>query len=125
MDTKTKGSAQPSKTEIIAWYTEQIEIATLRKTLSELNKDIATFDAQRLKATIMIAQMQEPQKATGNEVEHEVTQEDLDANPELVENNVKVGDKILISGTPTPEEQAFEEQSFEEDQVPVRTLKKE
>lgn len=125
MNTETKAPEQPSKEQIVLWYNEQIEIATLRKTLSELNKDIATFDAQRLKATIMIAQMQEPQKATGNEIEHEVTQEDLDANPELVENNVKVGDKILISGTPTPEEQTFEEQSFEEDQVPVRTLKKE
>lgn len=120
MNTETKAPEQPSKEQIVSWYAEQIEIATLRRTLSELNKDIATFDAQRLKATIMIAQMQEPQKANGNEIEHEVTQEDLDANPELVENNVKVGDKILISGTPTPEEQ-----SFEDTEVPVRTLKKE
>ncbi len=121
MTTETKMPEQPSKEQIIAWYSEQIEVATLRRTLSELNKDIATFDAQRLKATIMIAQMQEPQKATGNEIEHEVTQEDLDANPELVENNVKVGDKILIAGTPTPEEENYSE----EDLVPVRTLKKE
>ena len=120
MNTETKAPEQPSKEQIIAWYKEQIEIATLRRDLSALQAEIAKNEAQRVQATVLMAQMQNPASQNQNEVEHEVTQEDLDANPELVENGVKVGDKILVSN---PRSQVALEQPGEEDNK-VRTLKK-
>lgn len=99
MNTETNTPEQPSKEQIIAWYKEQIEVTSLRRDLSVLQMEIAKNDAQRLQATILMAQMQDP--SSKNEVEHVITQEDLDANPELVENGVKVGDTILVSNPQT------------------------
>ena len=95
MNPETTTPTPPSKDQIIAWYKEQIEVATLRRDLSALQLEIAKNDAQRTQATILMAQMQDP--VSQNEVEHVVTQEDLDVNPELVENGIKVGDKILVN----------------------------
>jgi hypothetical protein len=120
MNTETKAPEQPTKDQIIAWYKEQIEVATLRRDLSALQAEIAKNEAQRTQATILMAQMQDPASQNHNEVEHEVTQEDLDANPELVQNGVKVGDKILVSN---PRPQVAPEQQEEEDEK-VRKLKK-
>lgn len=117
MSTEKNTPEQPSKDQIIAWYKEQIEVATLRRDLSALQAEIAKNEAQRTQATILMAQMQDP--ASQNEVEHEVTQEDLDANPELVQNGVKVGDKILVSN---PRPQIAPEQPEEDEKV--RKLKK-
>jgi uncharacterized small protein (DUF1192 family) len=97
MSTEKNTQEQPSKDHIIAWYKEQIEVATLRRDLSALQAEIAKNEAQRVQATILMAQMQDPASQNKNEVEHVVTQEDLDANPELVENGLKVGDKILVN----------------------------
>lgn len=93
---------KPSKDQIVSWYKEQIEIATLRRDLTALQAEIAKNEAQRVQATVLMAQMQNP-AASANEVEHIVTQEDLDNNPELAENGVKVGDKILVSNGSSPE----------------------
>jgi hypothetical protein len=120
MSTEKNTPEQPSKDQIIAWYKEQIEVATLRRDLSALQAEIAKNEAQRTQATILMAQMQDPASQNQNEVEHEVTQEDLDANPELVQNGVKVGDKILVSN---PRPQVVHEQPEEEDDK-VRKLKK-
>ncbi len=117
MSTETKAPEQPTKEQIIAWYKDQIEVATLRRDLSALQAEIAKNEAQRTQATILMAQMQDP--ASQNEVEHIVTQEDIDANPELVENGVKVGDKILVSN---PRPQVAPEQPEEDEKV--RKLKK-
>lgn len=108
MSTEKNTQEQPSKDQIISWYKEQIEVATLRRDLSALQAEIAKNEAQRTQATILMAQMQDP--ASQNQVEHIVTQEDLDANPELVENGIKLGDKILVNNpqpqqTLQPEEQ--------------------
>lgn len=119
MNPETKAPEQPTKEQIIAWYKDQIEVATLRRDLSALQADIAKNEAQRVQATVLMAQMQDP--ASQNEVEHIVTQEDIDANPELVENGVKVGDKILIAN---PRQAASPAPAPEEDDVKVKTLKK-
>ena len=100
MNTQNTTPEQPSKEKIISWYKEQIEVATLRRDLSALQAEIAKNDAQRTQATILMAQMQDP--VSQNEVEHVITQEDLDVNPELVENGIKVGDKILVNNPKTP-----------------------
>jgi len=118
MKTETKAPEQPTKEQIIAWYTEQIEIASLRRDLTALQAEIAKNEAQRMQATVLLAQMQNP--VSQNEVEHIVTQNDLDANPELVENGVKVGDKILVSN---PEPQVAHEKPEEDEKV--RKLKTE
>lgn len=100
MSTNTEEKKLPTKDEIIAWYNEQIEIANLRFQLADLNAKIAKADEERLKSTIIMAQMQGPQNPQQQGTPHVVTQEDLDSNPELVENNVKVGDTILVANKP-------------------------
>lgn len=122
MNSETKTPEVPSKEQIIAWYKEQIEIATLRRDLSVLQMEIAKNEAQRTQATILMAQMQNP--ASQNEVEHIVTQEDLDANPELVENNVKVGDKILVNNPTAITELPSENDPGADENTPVKKLKK-
>jgi hypothetical protein len=122
MNSETKNPEVPSKEQIINWYKEQIEITTLRRDLSALQMEIAKNEAQRTQATILMAQMQSP--ASQNEVEHIVTQEDLDANPELVENNVKVGDKILVNNPTAITEQPSEIDPGVDDNTPVKKLKK-
>jgi len=122
MNAKTKTQDVPSKEQIIAWYKEQIEITTLRRDLSVLQMEIAKNEAQRTQATILMAQMQTP--TSQNEVEHTVTQEDIDANPELVENNVKVGDKILVNNPTAITELPSEIDLGVDENTPVKKLKK-
>lgn len=119
MSTESKAPEQPTKEQIVNWYKDQIEVATLRRDLSALQAEIAKNEAQRVQATILMAQMQDP--ASQSEVEHVVTQEDIDANPELSENGVKVGDTILVSN---PRPATAPQQPEEEDTAKVRQLKK-
>lgn len=49
---------EATREEVIAWYKEQIEFATLRAELSELQNRAAKADAERLQATMFIAQAQ-------------------------------------------------------------------
>jgi hypothetical protein len=56
-------------------------------------------------------------------VPHTVTQEDLDANPELAEQGIKVGDVVGITERPV-EEGESEIYPATEDEAPVRKLKK-
>lgn len=89
----------PTKEEILTMITEQIEIKKAQVELQELNAKLATFRADEIKALAFIAQMTNPQQPPTQP--HTVTQEDLDANPELVEAGVQVGDEVLI---PTQEQ---------------------
>jgi hypothetical protein len=102
----------PTKEEILAMISEQVEIKKAQVELQELNAKLATYRADEIKALAFIAQMTNPQQPPAQP--HTVTQEDLDANPELVEAGVQVGDEVLI---PT-QEQVMEQQ-------PKRKLKKE
>jgi len=84
----------PTKEEILAMIAEQIEIKKAQAELQELNAKLATYRAEELKALAFIAQITNPQQPPTQP--HTVTQEDLDANPELVEAGVQVGDEVLI-----------------------------
>ena len=85
---------QPTREEIIAFLNESIEISKLRADLQELNTKIAVGRAEELKALAFIGQMMNPKQEDLEN--YTVTQEDVDANPDLKENGVKAGDEIKI-----------------------------
>ena len=128
MSTETPEQKAPSKDQVIKFYTEQIEIAKLRGELSEILAITAKHDADRAESVAKLAHFSAPKAQQPIEqmpvgmVEHTVSQEDLDNNPELVEQGIKVGDVIGISSNPeTPESLPIED----EDDTLVRKLKKE
>lgn len=85
---------QPTREEIIAFLNESIEVTKLRADLQELNTKIAVNRADELKALSFIGQVLNPKQE--NLENHIVTQEDVDANPDLKENGIKAGDEIRI-----------------------------
>jgi hypothetical protein len=48
-----------TKQEVVAWYKEQIEIATLRADLSEQQARAVQYESARLQHMVMIAQITE------------------------------------------------------------------
>lgn len=94
----------PSKEEVIAFFTEQIEVKKVQLELQELNTALAVGRAEELKALAFIAQLTNPnqnQPAYQGGTPHTLTQEDMDNNPDLAEQGLKVGDEVII-----PEENA-------------------
>jgi len=91
--------AAPSKEEIIAFFQEQIDVKKVQYELQELNTKLAVARAEELKALSFVAQMTNPKQA-GDPYEggtpHTITQDDMDNNPELAEQGIKVGDEVLI-----------------------------
>lgn len=89
----------PTKEQIIAFFQEQIDVKKVQAELQELNTKLAVLRAEELKALSFISQMTNP-KASGEEYQggtpHTLTQEDFDLNPELAEEGLKVGDKVII-----------------------------
>jgi hypothetical protein len=102
----------PSKEEVILFLQEQIEVKEVQLKLQEINTKLASYRAEELKALQFIAQMTNPQPPA-NAVPHTITQEDLDANPELAGQGFKVGDEVLM-----------EPETKEEVSKPERGLKK-
>lgn len=107
---KEKPLTQPTKEEVTSWYQEQIAMAKLRLELAELLSKTAQEDAKRTQALAIIAQLQAAPKSQDSKsndpgIDHIVTQEDLDNNPELVNHGIKVGDAITLENQvePTPE----------------------
>jgi hypothetical protein len=102
----------PTKEEIMSFLKEQIEVKELQLKLQEINAGLAVARAEELKALAFIGQItnpsQKPIPQSPEDVEpihHTITQEDLDNNPELAAEGVKVGDEILIpSNIPTKQE---------------------
>ena len=92
----------PSKEQVVAFLQEQIEVKQLQLELQELNAKLAHARAEELKALQFIANITNPQAAPQG-TPHNLTQEDLDAHPELVEAGLKVGDEVLKSEA-SPEE---------------------
>ena len=86
----------PSKEEIIKFFQEQIDVKKVQLEVQELNTKLAVARAEELKALSFIGQITNPQAQQNNTQPHIVTQEDLDANPELVDAGVSVGDEVLI-----------------------------
>ena len=84
----------PSKEDLIKFFQEQIDVKKVQAELQDLNTRLAVSRAEELKALSFIGNMTNPQQQPTQK--HTVTQEDLDANPELIEAGVKVGDEVLI-----------------------------
>jgi hypothetical protein len=49
--------AQPTREQMIQWYKDEIELASLRAELSKLQRDAAVCEAERINAIGAIAQM--------------------------------------------------------------------
>jgi len=61
MENQTK--PEPSREQIIQWYKDEIELASLRAELSKLQRDATVSEAERLQAVMVIAQItQQPQE---------------------------------------------------------------
>jgi hypothetical protein len=61
MENQTK--SEPSREQIVEWYKNEIELATLRAELSKLQRDATVSEAERLQAVLVIAQItQQPQE---------------------------------------------------------------
>ena len=58
---------QLSREEVVAWYKDQIELATLRANLAEQQSRAVRFESERLQHAIMIANI----KAAKDEIESE------------------------------------------------------
>ena len=111
----------PDREKIIEWMNGQIEFKEIQLKLQELDTKIAVTKAEYMKAMYTIAQISNPQQnhqGSPELSEHTLTEEDLQANPDLVEQGFKVGD---IVGIPKMEEAPMEE---EEAPAKKRTLKK-
>ena len=89
----------PTKEELIKFFQEQIDVKKVQLELQELNARLAVARAEELKALSFIAQVTNPSA----QQPHTVTQEDIDANPELVEAGVQVGDEVMIPTNPSNE----------------------
>lgn len=95
MSEQTIEQAPPSKEEIIKFLAEQMEVKEAQLKLQELNTKLAVARAEELKALQFIAQMTNPQPPA-DAVPHNLTQQDMDENPELAEQGFKVGDEVLV-----------------------------
>jgi hypothetical protein len=93
--------AAPSKEEVIAFLTEQIEVKKVQLDLQNLNANLAEARAKELKALQFIAQMTNP-TPPADAMPHNLTQQDMDENPELVQQGFKVGDEVLIAKDSEP-----------------------
>lgn len=94
----------PTKEEIIAFITEQIDVKKVQLELQQLNTGLAEARAEELKALAFISQLtQQGGKPEGTP--HTITQEDMDNNPELAEEGIKVGDEVIIPSMPPIEKQ--------------------
>jgi len=122
MNTETTQSQElneaPDRAKIIEWMNGQIEFKEIQLKLQQLDTSIAVTKAEYMKAMYTIAQISNPQQNSPSPelAEHTLTEEDLEANPDLVEQGFKAGDVVGI-----PKEAVMEEEA-----VPAkkRTLKK-
>ena len=116
MAEQTTEQKAPSKEELIKFFQEQIDVKKVQFELQELNTKLAVARAEELKALGFIGQMTNPSQQ--NTQPHTVTQEDLDANPELVEAGVAVGDEVLIpAGIEMPTEETPKSRKLKKDQA--------
>lgn len=65
MENQTEQTTQPSREQIIQWYKDEIELATLRAELSKLQRDAVVNEAERINAVAAIAQMTQGQNEEG------------------------------------------------------------
>lgn len=101
----------PSKEDVIKFFQEQIEVKKYQVELQELNTALAMGRAEELKALSFIAQMTTAPKSGGEPFEggvpHKITEEDMELNPELAEQGLKVGDDVIIPNAPKEEKRSL------------------
>lgn len=68
-----------TRDEVVAWYKDQIELSTLRADLAEQQARAAKSDAERMQATMFIAQAQ----AAGAAPKDEEDEEEAPVRPTL------------------------------------------
>ena len=90
----------PTKDEIVAILKEQIEVTELQAKLAEAHARVAVARAKEYEALSFLGRSKNPQPTPPGDV-HVITQEDLDNNPDLVTEGLKVGDQVII---PTQEQ---------------------
>lgn len=56
-----------NREDVIKWYDEQIELAAKRTELAKLQAEAVQYEAQRVQAAIMIAQMRAAQQESENQ----------------------------------------------------------
>jgi hypothetical protein len=95
MAKESKEQHVPTKEEIVSMLKEQIEIRELQARLAELNTAIAVSRAKEFEALSFLGRSHESKQTTPGNV-HVITQEDLDNNPELIDEGLKVGDEVII-----------------------------
>lgn len=93
----------PTKEQVLAFYQEQIEVNTVRRDLAKINAEIAEYEFKRFEFTVALAQLSSNSKTNQAVKQHVVTEEDLENNPELADNGIKVGDTINIAAEPEKE----------------------
>lgn len=95
----TESTKIPTKEEMIAAMKEQIEFKQVQCKLQELNMRLAEDRARELEAIVKMEQFT-PKEGEGNTkddmVEHTITKENLNNNPEMVEAGLLEGQKIGI-----------------------------
>ena len=122
MNTETTQTQETNETfdkaKVITWMNEQIEFKEVQLKLQELDTKIAVSKAEYMKAMYTVAQISNPQQNSPSPelTEHLLTEEDLQANPDLVEQGFKAGDVVGV-----PKEAVMQE---EEAPAKKRTLKK-
>jgi hypothetical protein len=117
MENQQKQNAAPTKEQMLTWMQEQIEFKKVQAELQEIDTRIAVARADYMKAMYTIAQISNPtEQSPSGLTEHTLTEEDLEANPELKEQGFKTGDVV---GVPAQEEEVKEPVS-----VSKRGLKK-
>ena len=72
-----------SREEVVAWYKDQIELATLRADLAEQQARAVGYESQRLQHMVMIANI----KTAGDKLMGEGEEEETDQAPPNAENN--------------------------------------
>lgn len=112
MNTETTQSQElneaPDRAKIIEWMNGQIEFKEIQLKLQQLDTSIAVTKAEYMKAMYTIAQISNPQQNSPSPelAEHTLTEEDLEANPDLAEQGFKAGDVVGIPKEAVMQEEA-------------------
>lgn len=70
---------KPTREQMIQWYRDEIELATLRADLAKLQRDAAVSEAERIQAISVIAQItQAPEESEEPKSERKLKREHAD-----------------------------------------------
>ena len=72
---------RPSREDMIKWYREEIELASLRAELAKLQRDAAVSEAERIQAIAVIGQFTNPpQEEEGESKPRKLKKEEVNAD---------------------------------------------